>query len=147
MKNENWRVVPQNTARPRFTESPAKSYWFPDPRRVSAGIRPDEEEFIPSKDADGLSHLVANIPGSSLRLPKDGSALVDCGFEANLPPGYRMRVESLDPNLFVSLTDSPRVKLNVFNSGPEKTLTHGQKIAKIWIEPIYFLEWIVEEKI
>lgn len=147
MKNENWRATPQNTAVPRFPESPAKSYWHPDPRRVSAGIRPDEEEFIPHKDEDGLFHLVANIPSSVLRVPKDASMIVDCGFEANLPAGYRMKVESVDPNLFVSLTDSPRVKLNVFNSGPEQTLTHMQKIAKILIEPIYFLEWIVEDKI
>lgn len=145
MRNENWNSERPNLARPRFKETPAKSYFNPEFRKVSVAARPDGEDFlVPSPDGHHAD-LLANLPDGGATIPNNGSVVVDCGLEATPPPGYKFRVEGCLGSCFVSLVDSPRLKLSVFNPGEEVTLAHKQNMAKIWIEPVYFIEWVTED--
>lgn len=134
------------TVSPRLPGTPAKGYFCPELKNVAIEIESDGEEFMPSEGKSCIAELVVNIPESKLTISSGGSAVVDCGFSIKIPAGYRYRTESMVPGLFVSSLDSPRFKLNVFNFGDIHTLTHGQKIARMWIEPVYFFEWIVRQQ-
>jgi len=130
-------------ANPKLTRSPAKDYFNPNINQVAVEVSSDDKVFLPSSDGP-VSEICVNIPSSELTLVHNSSCVVDCGFSLTLPAGYRCRVESLHPSLFVSLVGCPRFKLNVFNTGDKLRLIDRQKIAKIWIEPIYLFEWIVK---
>lgn len=139
---------PKNKAasiRPLLPRSPAVEYSSPTLHQVAVEVASDEKYFLPScEGASCISEVCANIP-SNLVLSQNSSCVVDCGFSMKLPAGYKCRAESLNPSLFVSIVECPRFKLNVFNVGETVRLIDRQKIAKIWIEPVYLFEWIVRE--
>lgn len=144
MKNDNWNSDRPNLVTPRLKDSPAKSYFTPEIRRVSITASTDDADFIPPSGDGRHADLLANMPDGPKSVPRNGSTVVDCGLEVRLPAGYRLRVESASASLAVSLLESPRLKLNIFNMGDEMVLTHKQRVAKIWIEPVYFMEWVLE---
>lgn len=129
----------------RLPKSPAIGYHEPDLKIISVHISADEEEFIPVYSEDKTcADLLVNLPNRDLILPFGSSEIVDCGFNVEVPPGYRICVSSFISNIFLNLIDSTRIKVNVLNLGKELILQHKQKIGKIWIEPVYFFDWIMK---
>ena len=132
-------------ASPTLPRSPATGYNKPDLKKIAVSISSDEIDFVPSYPAgSNEADLLANIPSGTLLFSKGGCNVVDCGFSLEVPVGYRVRVSSLLDNLFLNLLEASRIKVNAINLGEELILHHKQKIGKIWIEPVYFFEWIMK---
>ena len=132
-------------ASPTLPKSPATGYSKPDLRKVAVSISSDEPDFIPVYSSGcNEADLFANIPSQNLFFPKGGCQIIDCGFSLSVATGYRICVSSSINNVFLNLVDASRVKVNAINLGEELTLQHKQKIGKIWIEPVYFFEWITK---
>jgi hypothetical protein len=146
-KKDSWSSEHKIKVSSKLPHSPASNYIYLDVKKVAVCIESDEEEFIPkhSLEQAGKAELIANIPEKEVLLSESGSHTFDCGFSLKIPVGYKCCVSSLVPGLFVETLESKRFKLKVFNSGSKIMLRHKQKIAKMWIEPIYFFEWIVKE--
>ena len=148
MKNDYWstsKSISKIEVSSRLPKSPAFGYFNPDMRKVSVVVENDEEDFIPAySSGSDYADLLANIPEGELNFPEGSFKIIDCGVGLELPAGYRCRVSSHISNLFVELTDSKRLKLKVFNAGEKVRLIHKQKIAKIWVEPVYLFEWITK---
>lgn len=144
LRDDGWAMDhPKPRASAKIPHSPAKSYNKPDIFKVAVELDADEPAFSPSEAAsDGSVRVCANIPSSRLSLPQGGSAIIDCGFSMNLPPGYRSRVSSCHPSLLAELVDSKRFKLSILNLGEDTILIDREPIARLWVEPVYFLEWI-----
>lgn len=144
MRGDGWSVQnPYVRAIPKVPASPAKNYSRPEISKVSVLLEADDKAFIPaSLGVDGSAVIIANIPSGSLCLPRGGTVVVDCGFSVVLPPGYRCRVSSRVPGLILDTVDSKRFKVNVTNLGDETNLNDRDPIGRLWIEPIYFFEWI-----
>lgn len=129
----------------KLPSSPAIGYSKPDIRKVAVQISSDEEEFIPSySDKSNTADLFAKLPDGDLLLPTGASDSIDCGFRIELPPGYRICIESSISNVFLNLIESDRIKVNILNLGKELILQNKKKIGKIWIEPVYFFDWITK---
>lgn len=123
----------------------AKNYFQPNIKQVGVKISADEPDFIPQhENGSDFAFVFANIP-SDILLSENSYFTMDFGFDLEIPSGYRCRAESLIPSIFVSSLDSKRFKLNLFNAGKKTVLFHKQKVAKIWIEPVYLFT-ILEEK-
>jgi hypothetical protein len=113
-------------------------YVRPEIRKVVVNISADDDFFLPRcSSADGRAEVYANI-AESIELEHGAMAFIDCGFEMTVPAGYRMSACNISERLFVSLSDSKRIKVSVFNAGDKCVLQDKQPIAKIWIEPVYF---------
>jgi hypothetical protein len=67
---------------------------------------------------------------------------LDCGFTITLPAGYRCRVSSHASSFVLDTVDSKRFKVNLINLGEETILNDRQAIGRLWVEPVYFFEWI-----
>jgi hypothetical protein len=140
-KNQSVRI------NPLLPHNHASDYFNPKINQVAVEVTWDDRDFMPSCEGTScVSEVSANIPSSELFLVHNSSCVIDCGFTINLPAGYKCRAESLNPSLFIQIVECPRFKLNVFNAGEAVRLIDRQKIAKIWIEPIYLFEWIVRDK-
>ena len=150
MSKERWKSERKNPAvsvRPKLPHSPAKDYFFTDMKQVGVEVVSDEPDFNPLfVDGSSLAEVFFNSPSENLLLTSNSSSIVDCGFSIKIPPGYRCRAESINPSLFITTVDSSRFKLNIFNAGEELRLIHKQKVARIWIEPMYLFELIIKEK-
>lgn len=143
-KNDYWSTESRVKVSSKLPRSPATGYLSPDIKKVSVQIESDEDDFMPrySLEDSGRADLVANIPSGEILFSEGGSDILDCGLSLEVPAGYRLCVSSSVHGFFMELVDSKRIKIKVFNSGGECALRHKQKVAKIWIEPIYFFEWI-----
>lgn len=128
----------------KLPSTPAMGYIKPDLRKVAVEILSDEEDFIPKYSDNNTADLFASLKNGDLRLATGSSDLVDCGFSIEIPAGYRICVESCISNVFLNLIESNRIKVNIFNFGKELILQNKKKIGKIWIEPVYFFEWITK---
>jgi len=139
VKNCNWSSDdPRILVSSRLPKSPAMDYVRPEIRKVAANISADDDFFLPRcSSPDGRAEVFANV-SESIELEHGAMTVVDCGFEMTLPAGYRISACGISERLFVSLLDSKRIKVSVFNSGDKCVLQDRQTIAKIWIEPVYF---------
>jgi hypothetical protein len=145
MKNEYWSTKGSAAhVSSKLPASPASGYSRPEINKVAVSIDFDDEDFVPNYSEGSSADLLANLPSGDLALPPGGSEVVDCGVSLKIPAGYRICVSSSIPGVFFNLIDSKRLKLNVFNAGEKAILRHKQNIAKIWIEPVYFFEWITK---
>lgn len=144
MREDGWRVdrtAPR--AAPKASYNPAKNYSHPEISKVSVFLEADEDAFVPlPAGVDGSAFISANIPSESLSIPRGGSVIVDCGFAVTLPPGYRCRVSSSVPGILLDIVESKRFKVNAVNLGDETTLKDRETIGRLWVEPVYFFEWI-----
>jgi len=140
VKNCNWSSDdPRIFVSSRLPKSPAMDYVRPEINKVAVKISADEDFFLPTcSTSDGKADVFANIPSGEMQIEHGGVAVVDCGFEMTLPPGYKASVHTSLEGLFVSLVDSKRMKVSVFNASNKYVLQNKQPIAKIWIEPVYF---------
>lgn len=140
MKNCSWSSEdPRVFVSSRLPKSPATDYVSPEVNRVAASIKCEDDFFAPKSSCDdGKAEIFANIDSGGVELGHGSSAVIDCGFEMELPPGYRISVSSSIDSLFLSLADSKRIKVSVFNAGDQYVLQDRQAIGKIWIEPVYF---------
>jgi len=144
-KNDYWASESRVKVSSKLPKSPAAGYLAPDIKKVAVQIESDEDDFMPrySLEDAGRADLVVNIPSGEILFSEGGSDILDCGFSLEIPAGYRLCVSSSVHGFFMELVDSKRIKIKAFNSGEECTLRHKQKVAKMWIEPIYFFEWIL----
>lgn len=143
MKNNHWASERTGAfVTSRLPRSPAQDYVRPEMNRIATTIKGEDDFFPKNTDSEGRSEIFAKIPEGDLKIGTGGSAVVDCGFDFSLPPGYRISVSSLVHGLFLSILDSKRLKVFVFNLSEELVLHDRQMIGKIWIEPIYFFYWI-----
>ena len=127
----------------KLPPNPVSTYNAPDLKKIAVNIDSDEDYFIPRYDADDSTADLFLNSSEKIVLSNGSSTIIDCGFSLKIPMGYRICIESCISGVFLNLTDSNRVKVNVFNFGKEITLQHKQKIGKIWIEPVYFFDWII----
>lgn len=140
------RESPLPRAKPKTIGTPAKGYSRPEVAKVAVVLEADSEEFKPSPcDQEGSSGIVANIPGGEMVIPHGGSAVIDCGFGMNLPAGYRCRVKCYMSALVFEVVELKRFKVHATNLGGETILRHGDPIGRIWIEPVYLLNWITRD--
>lgn len=139
MKNTNWSSEDRRVfATARLPKSPAMDYVRPEIRKVAIDAHADDPFFLPRcSSSDGTAEIFANI-AESIELEHGAMAVVDCGFEMTLPAGYRISARGASDRLFVSLADTKRIKVSIFNAGDKCVLHNSQPIAKIWIEPVYF---------
>lgn len=144
MRDDGWeidRTAPKVT--PKYPSTPAKNYSRPEISKVSVALEADEQAFVPSPSGkDGSASIYANIPQGDLTISGGGTAVIDCGFTLTLPVGYRCRVSSVVPGILLDTVDSKRFKINATNLGDETNLKDRQVIGRLWIEPIYFFEWV-----
>jgi len=145
MKNEYWATKSSSIqVSSKLPASPATGYSRPEINKVAVSIDFDDEDFVPIYSEGSSADVLANLPSGDLVLPHGGSEIVDCGISLKMPAGYKVCASSSIPGVFLSLMDAKRIKLNAFNAGEKVILRHKQKIAKIWIEPVYFFEWITK---
>ena len=145
MKNEYWSSKGSAAhVSSKLPSSPATGYSRPEINKVAVSIEFDDEDFAPNYSEGSSADIFANLPSGDLFLTPGASEVVDCGVSLKIPAGYRICVSSSIPGTFFNLIDSKRLKLNVFNAGEKATLRHKQNIGKIWIEPVYFFEWITK---
>lgn len=144
MRDDGWKVEKTApTVAPKMVSTPAKNYSRPEISKVSVVLEYDDPDFAPvSHGTDGSASIFANIPDGSLTIPKGGSRVIDCGFTVSLPAGYRCRVSSAVNGILIDTVDSKRFKVNVVNLGDETTLNDRDAIGRLWVEPVYFFEWI-----
>lgn len=144
MRDDGWRrESPIPRATPRPARSPASDYARPQVERVALAIKSDSDEFRPSPcDSDGSSTILANIPQGEISMSEGAVATIDCGFSIEVPMGYRCRVSSLVPGVFIDTVESKRFKVSAVNLGSETILRHGEPIGRLWVEPVHFFEWV-----
>lgn len=144
MRDNGWRIEkPSPSVAPKIASTPAKNYSRPEISKVSVFLEADDQDFVPSSNgSDGSALIFANIPGGTLVMPRGASSVVDCGFTITLPTGYRCRVSSCTPGMLLDTVDSKRFKVNVINLGDETILNDRETIGRLWVEPVYFFEWI-----
>ena len=143
MRDDGWKCdSPLPKASPKPARTPAKEYNRPDISRVLLGVEAEDPSFAPTPpDSSGFSRISVRIPSGSLLVPEGGSALLDCGFGAVVPMGYRVRATSLVPGLLVEVVETKRFRVNVVNLGGETILNDGQRIGSIWVESVCFFDW------
>lgn len=146
MKNENWSASKSKIyVSSKLPNSPASGYSKPDIRKVAVDIESDDDDFVPRYSLGGTAAgLLANIPSGSLKLTTGSTAVLDCGISLAMPPGYKCRVSSNISGLFFTILDSNRIRLNIINVGEDLILSHKQLVGKIWVEPVYFFDWITK---
>lgn len=144
MRGDNWEPDPPlPKASPKLPGCSAKGYSNPRISRVAASIQSDEDDFVPLPcGTDGAYDIKSNIPAGSITMPSGATAVIDCGFSMALPEGYRCRVSSSVQGIVLETVDSKRFKVNAINLGGQTILHDRESIGKIWVEPVYFFEWI-----
>lgn len=134
----------------KLQPSPAKGYVSPEIKKIATKINCEDEDFIPRYNSkNNYADLLINLKNNSedsfkdLKLTYGSLETVDCGIEIEIPSGYKIRAESSVPGIFLTLQESKRIKVNLVSFCKEEViLHHKQVIGKLWIEPIYFFEWI-----
>lgn len=142
---DNWTTIDTKAfVSSKLPKSPATDYVRPEIKKIATIISSDHEDFTPVYSEDkNEADLFSNIP-KGLVFSKGAQHVIDCGFSLEVPHGYKICVSSTISGLFLNLIDSNRIRVNVINFGEEVMLQHKQKIGKIWIEPVYFFEWITK---
>ena len=160
MKETNNWVDTKNKikAKAKIPGCSAANYYCPPISKISTNINFEDDFFIPkySKDSS-CADLFVYMPENnknSIGIGKSGQFTVDCGFSLKIAGGYKACF-SLDSSLLNkgliingfnqidSTNDNTRVKINVLNIGEKiLILNYKDKVGKIWIEPIYFFDWI-----
>jgi hypothetical protein len=134
----------------KIPKSAAGEYYCPDIKKILTKIIPDDPCFVPTYDPNySCADLMANVSHGELTLAGNQSSIVDCGFSMEVSKGYRVRVQVhpdwLNKGLFVSTSSidgQGRVKIFAINISNEPIrIIHKDKIAQIFIEPIYFFDW------
>lgn len=143
MRNGEWSSNKVHVSS-KLPKNPALGYFTPDVREVAVEIEADDPDFMPSYGVgSNEAALFVNIPEGQIKLPKGSCVVLDCGVFLDMPPGYKCSVAGL-PGLFISLLDGKRVKVHATNLNDDLILSHKQTIGKIWVEPVYFFEWITK---
>jgi dUTPase len=140
--------------------SPAQDFYNPDLFNVKTEVKADDSKFIPKYEEDSaVADLFANPPADVngqkvFRLPYRSSVLVDCGFEVELPNGYKATITA-HPDFAARgliVPESPRiikkgrVQVPVINVGKEIiVIQEGDSFARMSLEPVYMFDWIVGE--
>lgn len=146
--------------RSKLPDSPVQQLNAPDAFNINTKIVADEDVYIPKYSTDGSAavDLVGNIPPDHagnrvVTLPHRATAVIDCGFSMELPPGFKANVSARSglASRGLIVTNGPgiidsdyrgRVKVIVTNVGKEIiVLNHLDRIAQMTIEPVYLFQW------
>jgi len=136
----------------KLPESPVKDYTNPVLHKVATKLVVDEPIFTPEY-LPGCSYvsLRANLSNrGAIRLPFRGIETVDCGFELELPSGYRAVLTQnrllAAKGLFLTgpriLDGKQRIQVTVINCGHQIIEIHnGDLIAEMSVEPVYLFDF------
>lgn len=155
MKEANyWKEKEKNKVNCKLPPCSAKDYFQPIVNKVSTKIECDDDFFIPkylNSKAVSADVFVNCENKTTLAIHHQGFCSIDCGFSLEVQKGYKVCVEldSFWTNKGLILVgnksysgDFEKIKINVYNLGEKQiVINHKDKIAKIWIEPVYFFEW------
>lgn len=154
MKNLNyWKEDEKNQANCKLPSCSAKDYFQPILNKVSTKIECDDEFFIPKYlNSNSTSADVFANCDNAIAIHHQGFCSIDCGFSIQIQKGYKACVELdsywskkglvLVGDKFFNSENIEKIKINVYNLGERQVVVnHKDKIAKIWIEPVYFFEW------
>ena len=139
-------------------QSPAADYVQPNIFRVSTSVVPDIAEFKPlSQDGGRYCDVFLNTLARSMnqiQLNHRSTEVLDFGCKITLPPGYKLN-GNVHPKYAalglvccsVYLDDEKRLKFVVTNSGKQTPiiLVEKEPVGRIWIEPVYYFDWISYE--
>jgi len=160
MKETNYWVDTKNKnkAKAKIPGCSAANYYCPPVNKVSTNINFEDDFFIPKYAKDSsCADIFAFLPKnnkSSIGIGTSGQFTIDCGFSIKIASGYKacfsLDASLLNKGLIIngfnqidSTQDYSRVNINVLNIGEKiLILSHKDKVGKIWIEPIYFFDWI-----
>ena len=154
MDNDPWKEE-KIKVECKISKSIAEDYYSPNVQKILTKIIPDEPDFVPKYNSNSTcADLMANISDKELKLSGNQSAVVDCGCSMEIIQGYRVRVQThpnwVNKGLFVStsfIEGQGRIKIFVINILNELLkISHKDKIAQIFIEPIYFFDWDYSKK-
>jgi len=136
----------------KLPDSPAKDYAQPLLHKVATKITVDDPMFTPQYVA-GCSYvsLRANLSNrGAIRLPHRGIETIDCGFNLELPSGFRAILSQnrllAAKGLFLTgprvVDGSNRVQVTVINCGHQIIEIHnGDQIAEMSVEPVYLFDF------
>ena len=160
MKETNYWVDDKNKikAKAKIPGCSAANYYCPPINKISTDINFEDDFFIPKySKGSSCADIFTFLPDDnkkSIGICKSGQFTIDCGFSIKIANGYKACF-SLDDSLLNkgliingfnqidSTENHTRVKINVLNIGEKiLILSHKDKVGKIWIEPIYFFDWM-----
>ena len=146
-------------AKPANKKTSVSKYVCPNLFNIATKIVADDEKFIPvyqTEDA-ACADLVANLQ-EPISIYPQGVAIVDCGFSLELKSGYKAcivaRSGTAKKGLLVGnapgqIDPDYRGKVGVLliNVSSEIIgIRPGDRIAQIYIEPIYKFDWVFCKK-
>jgi len=150
-----WKENNKIKANSKLPSCSANDYYNPNLNKVSTKIEFDEDFFIPKYAEKGstCADIFINCKDKCISINCLGLKSIDCGFSIQINNGYRARIEldKIWSSRGMLLVGNPRidsgklerVSLEVLNIGDKQLLLdHKEKIGIIWIEPVYFFEWI-----
>jgi dUTPase len=136
----------------KLPESPVKELAKPLLHKVATKLVVDEALFLPQYST-GCSYVSirANLSNrGAIRLPHRGIETVDCGFELELPEGYRAILSQnrllAAKGLFLTgpriIDGKQRVQVTIINCGHQIIEVHnGDLIAEMSVEPVYVFDF------
>ncbi len=155
MKETNyWKEENKNKANSKLPSCSAKDYYQPILNKVSTKIKAEDSYFLPKYCSSNsiYADIFVNHFDRSFAIQHLGVCDIDCGFSIEISKGYKICVE-LDP-IWMSKglvivseksffpNDLDKIKITVYNMGNKQVvINHKDKIARIWVEPVYFFEW------
>ena len=130
--------------------------------RIPVKIKADSPQFIPMYKTKGAAaaDLVANIPANEagervVHLGPGHIAVIDCGFNMALPPGWEAQVRCRSglatrgvqvTNGIGTVDDDYRGRITVIlnNAGREiVNIKHGDRFAQFALKPVWYFAWDV----
>ena len=127
--------------------SPVTNYASPMLHDVVTKIVVDDMQFLPKYQEN--SSYVDLMSSEELRIPVNGTEVIDCGFSIEVPAGYKVVVERRQSHIedgpilqIVRWESSHKFKVTVHNAGyKERVVRWGSVFAKMHIEPAYKFNW------
>lgn len=159
MENKECWIEKKNHVKPLLPSSPANNYFKPNLIKIVTNIKADSDEFIPKYQTENsvCADLLANLKEDNLAMASGECVLIDCGFSMEIPNGYKACIaarsgwasKGLIVNNAPGQIDSDyrgRIKICVTNISENLiVIKNKERIGQIWIEPVYFFDWVSVE--
>ncbi len=134
----------------KLPECPAKDYDTPSLNKVVTKLKVSDPKYHPQYVGESVM-LYAKLPNGRLSMSHRSLVTVDCGFEMDLPSGYRVDV-TICPRLGgkgmivpSSSLDGKEVSVTVLNCGREiVVINDGDCFAQMTLRRVCLFDWIGE---